>query len=239
MNNLPQHIAIIMDGNGRWAKRRGLKRTEGHKEGVNSVKSVIKVCLQQNIKYLTLFSFSRENWQRPKVEVDFLFSILEQVLSAEVDSLIQQGVRLNFIGDRASLPPSLIFLIEQAEQRTQQQSKLHVNLAVNYSGRWDIVQAALKLHKNISAVVNAPFEELEQQFVKGLSLAKLPELDFFIRTGNEIRVSNFLLWDLAYAELYFSELMWPEFREQAMQAALQEYSLRERRFGKVTDVYVE
>lgn len=233
MLNLPRHVAIVMDGNGRWAESRGLPRVEGHRAGVESVKAIIQSCLQKKIPCLSLFAFSSENWARPAEEVNFLMQLFIEALAREVEELHQYGIRLRFTGDRSSLSADLQAAMDKAEQMTLANGSLILNIVVNYGGKWDIVQAAKKLM--ISALEGGfdPNELDEARFAQALDTAGLIEPDLFIRTSGELRISNFFLWQLAYTELYFTEVYWPDFRAEAFEQALNAYGQRKRRFGQV------
>lgn len=233
---IPQHIAVIMDGNGRWAKNRFLPRIAGHKQGLEAVRNIIKACSQHGVKYLTLFAFSTENWRRPAEEVSFLMGLFMEALKREVNKLHQNNVRFILIGDRSLFDPALQQAIQQAESLTQHNTGLVLTIAANYGGRWDILQAfnrMLQQRSNQSTVAPAQFSEQDLQ--PFLSTKDLPEPDLFIRTGGEQRVSNFLLWQLAYTELYFTDTLWPDFDEAALLQAFQFYQSRERRFGRTSE----
>ncbi len=223
---VPRHIAVVMDGNGRWATRRLLPRGAGHKFGVDALKRLVRGCIAQHVPVLTVFAFSSENWSRPADEVRGLLELFVQVLQRETAELAAQGVRLRFVGCRDAFDARLLELIESAEVDSAAQSRLQLNVALNYGGRWDIVHAAQAL-----AASGEPFTE--QALASHMCLADLPAPDLLIRTGGEHRLSNFLLWQLAYTELYFTDLLWPEFDEKALAAAIAEYARRERRFGGV------
>jgi undecaprenyl diphosphate synthase len=236
---IPKHVAIIMDGNGRWATAKGLARVDGHRQGVQSVRTVIRLCLDKGIGVLTLFAFSSENWRRPHEEVDFLFSLLLQVLEKEVDVLIAQGVSLHIIGDKTALSPVLQKAVEEAEIKSAGQVGLRINIAINFGGQWDIFRAACRMAER-ALTENQPLSAWTMDdFKQELSLAACPPPDLFIRTGGVCRLSNFLLWDLAYTELYFTDCHWPEFQEEDFLQALVEYGQRERRFGGITDASSE
>ncbi len=231
INPLPQHVAIIMDGNGRWARRQGLSVSAGHRAGVEVVRDVLKICSAYQIKIVTLFAFSSENWQRSTIEVKALMALFASYLKREVKKLHQDGVRVRFIGDRQRFSKSLIKQMEQAEQLTLDNTTTTLVIAVDYGGQWDIAHAARQLAEQVKAGSLEPEQinvELLDQYI---SLADLPKPDLCIRTANEHRISNFLLWQLAYAELYFTDTLWPDFGELDMQRALQSYSLRQRRYG--------
>lgn len=231
---LPQHVAIVMDGNGRWAKKRGLLRIAGHRKGVESAKAIIQACINKKIPVLTLWAFGIENWQRPETEVSFLMDLFLSTLKTEARSLHRNNIQLSVIGDKARLNSKLRAIISQTEEATSNNAGLKLNLAISYSGRWDITQAVQKIGEQIQAG-HLTYQEITEDIIKAnLCLAGFPEPDLFIRTSGELRISNFMLWQLAYTELYFTETMWPDFREPEFELALQEYARRERRFGMVT-----
>lgn len=232
---IPQHVAIIMDGNGRWAKARFLPRTAGHAQGVKTVRKVIESCVRSGVRYLTLFAFSSENWQRPQEEVGVLMDLFVQALEKEVKKLNEQGVRLRVIGERSRFSTKLIERIEQAERVTQHNDRLHLTIAASYGGRWDIVQAMHALLQARPDLAQSVQDLTEADIAQHLSMAWAPDPDLFIRTGGEQRVSNFLIWQQAYSELYFTDRFWPEFDENDFQAALAWYQNRERRFGKISE----
>ena len=229
---LPRHIAITMDGNGRWAAARGLARTAGHKAGLTPVRMCIEQCSQRGVEALTLFAFSSENWQRPADEVGRLMSLFVEALDGEITELHGKGVRVRFIGDRRNLSMRLQTRIAAAEARTASNPGLRLQVAMSYGGRWDIVQAAQKFALQAASGAMSPQELSEALFAAHLALAGLPEPDLLIRTGGEQRLSNFLLWDLAYAELYFSPRLWPDFGLNDLEEALGFFASRERRFGQ-------
>ncbi len=224
-----------MDGNGRWARARGLPRTAGHKAGLEAVRTCIRTCTARQIPALTLFAFSSENWGRPSDEVTQLMSLFVEALDREIPELHQNGVRLRFIGERGSLSVRLQSRIAAAEAQTAANERLQLMVAVSYGGRWDIVQAARRLAARCASGALAPQEIGEEQLAGELALAGLPDPDLFIRTGGERRISNFLLWNLAYTELYFSDQLWPEFDAAALDVALAFYAQRERRFGRTAE----
>jgi undecaprenyl diphosphate synthase len=229
--DIPRHVAIIMDGNGRWARKRIMPRIAGHKRGLEAVREVVKQCAGQGIEYLTLFAFSSENWRRPPDEVRFLMSLFREALKREVTKLHQNNIRLVMIGDRSRFDPLLVKEIHDAEKTTQHNAGLTLTIAVNYGGRWDVIQAVQRmLHVHPELV--AGFSE--QDLAPYLSMHYAPEPDLFIRTGGEQRISNFLLWQLAYTELYFTETLWPDFDGEALKLAVQSYRQRERRFGRTS-----
>ncbi len=224
----PRHIAIVMDGNGRWASKRFLPRIAGHKQGVDALKRIVSACPDRKIDTLTVFAFSSENWNRPVEEVSGLMDILAMALSREVPKLQRDGVRLRFIGERQGLSARVKAGLEEAEGITANNTVLTLNVCFNYGGRWDVAQAAHRLASAGTLIT-------EQSLSQALSLAHSSDPDLLIRTGNEMRLSNFLLWQAAYSELYFSPLLWPDFDETALDAALQDYASRERRFGKTSE----
>ncbi len=228
----PEHIAIIMDGNGRWAKNRLLPRVAGHKQGLESVRNIIKACSLHGVKYLTLFAFSTENWRRPKDEISFLMALFMEALKREVEKLHDNNVRFKLIGDRSQFDPTLQQAINNAEKLTEKNTNLVLTIAANYGGRWDILQA---MNKMIHQHPNDKGYYQEQDLMPYLSTYDLPEPDLFIRTGGEQRVSNFLLWQLAYTEMYFTDILWPDFDEQSLLDAFQFYQTRERRFGRTSE----
>jgi undecaprenyl diphosphate synthase len=229
---VPRHVAITMDGNGRWAAARGLSRTAGHKAGLAPVRMCIQECSQRGVEALTLFAFSSENWRRPAAEVASLMGLFIEALDREISELHAKNVRVRFIGARRSLSVRLQSHIAGAEDRTAANDGLKLQVAVSYGGRWDIVQAAQSLARACASGALRPEEISEERFAGALALAGLPEADLLIRTGGEQRVSNFLLWDLAYAELYFTPRLWPEFELADLEAALAFFANRERRFGQ-------
>lgn len=228
---LPRHVAIIMDGNGRWAAARGLPRHAGHKQGVEPVRMCVRECLRHGIGALTLFAFSSENWGRPGEEVSALMGLFMEALDSELDELKENGVRLLFIGDRQGFPVRLQARMKAAEQRTAGNTRLHLQVAVGYGGRWDIVNAARQLAQRCASGAMRPAEISEEDLGAALQLGGLPDPDLFIRTGGERRISNFLLWNLAYTELYFCPDLWPEFTAEGFAAALGDFASRQRRFG--------
>lgn len=223
-----------MDGNGRWAENCGLPRVEGHRAGVEIVKAIVEACLKKNISMLSLFAFSRENWARPTEEVDFLMQLFIVALGQETDRLHEHGICLKFIGDRARLSAELCSQMVSAEALTADNKKLHLNIAINYSGKWDIVQATQAVARHVADGSIAPQKIDELLFKNYLSTAQFPDPDLFIRTSGEQRISDFFLWQLAYTELYFTEVKWPEFTVEEFEQALHIYSLRERRYGLVS-----
>jgi len=232
--DVPSHVAIIMDGNGRWATHRHLPRVAGHSRGVDAVRAAIEACGRQGIRFLTLFAFSSENWRRPRDEVSTLMRLFVSALQREVDKLIENGVRMRVVGQLADFDPNLRALIAQAEQQTAENERLHLTICASYGGRWDIVQATQALLASRPDLAQHPERIREEDLTPHLSLSFAPEPDLLIRTGGERRISNFLLWQLAYTELYFTDLLWPDFDERALEAALAWYRTRERRFGRTS-----
>lgn len=229
---MPKHIAIIMDGNGRWAEKRFLPRALGHQAGVKVVRKIVEYCAQQQIKVLSLFAFSSENWRRPPDEVALLMALFMLTLQQEINRLDRNNICLHFIGDRTALSKALQTKMQAAEQQTQHNTALHLVIAVNYGGKWDITQAVQKIITKMAAGeldIQTPIHhELIQQH---LSISSLPEPDLFIRTGGEQRISNFLLWQLAYTEFYFTPTLWPDFNQEVLKTAIDDFKNRERRFG--------
>jgi undecaprenyl diphosphate synthase len=232
---LPRHIAIIMDGNGRWAAGRGLPRHAGHQAGIAAVRACVECCRKRGIAALTLFAFSSENWSRPNDEVAQLMELFVDALDREIADLHANRVRLRFIGERARLATRLQSRMAAAESQTGGNEGLALQVAMSYGGRWDIVRAAQRLAAQCVERVLQPHELTEQHLQAALELHDLPDPDLFVRTGGERRISNFLLWNLAYTELYFTELNWPDFNEAAFDAALEFYARRERRFGRTAE----
>lgn len=229
---IPRHIAIIMDGNGRWATKRFLPRVAGHSQGLDTVRKIVKECGDVGVEYLTLFAFSSENWRRPEEEVGFLMKLFLTALEKEVSRLDRNNVRLRLIGDMSRFDPLIQERVAQAESLTAKNTGLNLTIAANYGGRWDMLQAfsaCLKANPHLS-----PEEVSEDLLTPHLSMSFAPEPDLFIRTGGEQRISNFLLWQLAYTELYFTDLLWPDFDPAALQASFDWYRQRERRFGRTS-----
>lgn len=227
----PKHIAIVMDGNGRWAKKRLMPRIAGHKRGLESVRTVITQCQKLNIPFLTLFAFSTENWLRPSQEVNFLMSLFQESIKKESSALIKHNIRFKLIGDRKPFPKKLIDKIKELERVTEKNTGLTLSVAVNYGGRWDIVNAINIYQKETH------FKKLltQKSLIQNLSLNYAPDPDLLIRTGGEKRISNFLIWQFSYTELYFTETLWPDFNERALMTALFEFQKRERRYGKTSE----
>ncbi len=231
---MPKHVAIIMDGNGRWATARRLPRVAGHAKGVEAVRSVVEACVRSGVEYLTLFAFSSENWRRPVEEVSLLMRLFIAALEREVDQLQGNGIRLKVVGDIAAFEPRLQQLIAESEARTAANQRLTLSIAANYGGRWDLLQAMQKAVRLNPEIATRP-EQLDESLLSPhLAMAFAPEPDLFIRTGGEQRVSNFLLWQLAYTELYFTERFWPDFDEDSLEEAFNWYRTRERRFGRTS-----
>ncbi|OWT80001.1 MULTISPECIES: polyprenyl diphosphate synthase [unclassified Achromobacter] len=231
---VPNHVAIIMDGNGRWATRRHLPRTAGHAKGVQAVRRVVEGCGRLGVRYLTLFAFSSENWRRPAEEVSLLMRLFVQALEREVDKLDGQGVRLRVVGDLTPFEPRLRDLIEQAQARTAHHDRLHLSICANYGGRWDVLQATRRMLLDNPQLAQQPEGIDEATLSRYLSMAWAPEPDLFIRTGGEQRISNYLIWQLAYTELYFTDRYWPDFGAAELEAAFEWYRTRERRFGRTS-----
>jgi undecaprenyl diphosphate synthase len=231
----PRHIAVIMDGNGRWAKSRGQHRIMGHRKGAESVRRIIRLCGDLGIEHLTLFAFSSENWKRPPREVKLLMELFISVLEKDIDALVENGVRLRIIGDLERFGKRIGKLIKKAEIRTVGNECMQLTIAANYGGRWDITQACRQLAEKSRIGEITPDEISEDMLGQHLVTAGIPEPDLFIRTGGEKRISNFLIWQLAYSELFFSEVLWPDFSKEHLAEALQWYASRERRFGQTSE----
>jgi undecaprenyl diphosphate synthase len=232
---VPRHVAIIMDGNGRWATKRLLPRVAGHVKGVEAVRNCVQACVDRGIEYLTLFAFSSENWRRPEEEVSLLMRLFVTALEREVSKMHANGIRLKVVGDLSRFDGKLRDMIANAERRTANNTRLTLTICANYGGRWDIMQAAAKM---VAANPGAA-EFTEEQLAPHLAMAYAPEPDLFIRTGGEERISNFLLWQLAYSELYFTDTFWPDFSIESLDAAVSSYQNRERRFGRTGDQLAE
>ena len=235
MNRLPHHVAVIMDGNGRWAQRRGMSRVEGHKRGKDSVRTIVEATRQLGIPFLSLFAFSTENWARPRREVNALMSLLRRYLRTEIERLMENEVRVLAIGDVSRLPQSVRLELDRAIARTENNSRLTVGLCVSYSGREDIVQAARALGREVADGHMSVDEIDESAVATRLGTAAMPDPDLLIRTSGEMRISNFYLWQLAYTEIFVTDTLWPEFREPEYVAALEWFQNRERRFGRVLE----
>ena len=233
---VPRHVAVIMDGNGRWAKKRFLPRVAGHVKGVELLREMVRACLERGVQYLTLFAFSSENWRRPQDEVTLLMQLFVKALEQEVEKLDRNGVRLRVIGDLAPFEPRLRELISQAEEKTAGNTRLDLTIAANYGGRWDISQA---VNQMLAAQPEKRAGWNEGDLEPHLSMSFAPEPDLFIRTGGEERISNFLLWQLAYTELYFTPILWPDFDTTEFDKAIISYQKRERRFGRTSEQLVD
>ncbi|MFA4905776.1 MAG: isoprenyl transferase [Candidatus Margulisiibacteriota bacterium] len=228
---VPQHIAIIMDGNGRWAKKRGLPRLAGHKVGADSLKEAVKTCAEAGVKHLTVYAFSTENWKRPEEEVGFLMSLFSQTLDREVAELEKNNVRLRFLGRLQDFSPELQKKMREAMERLSKNTGLNLNVMVSYGGRAEIVDAVRAMMKD-----EVPNDEIKEETIsRYLYTCDIPDPDLLIRTASEMRVSNFLLWQIAYAEIYVTEVLWPDFRKKELLLAIEDYSRRERRFGKTSE----
>jgi undecaprenyl diphosphate synthase len=229
---LPAHVAIIMDGNGRWAKKNGMPRIAGHKRGLESVRGAVKLCVDKGVSYLTLFAFSSENWRRPPTEVKLLMDLFANALESKARKLHENEVCLRVVGDTERFSSRIRMLINRAENLTRENRKLNLTVAANYGGRWDISQACQKIANEVARGDLDPDAVQERDIERHLSTRFLPEPDLFIRTGGEKRISNFLLWQLAYTELYFTDTYWPDFDENCLDQALSVFASRQRRFGK-------
>jgi undecaprenyl diphosphate synthase len=232
VRDVPRHLAIIMDGNGRWARKRFMPRVAGHKRGVDTLRKVIRACIDRGVEYLTVFAFSSENWRRPPEEVSFLMNLFVAALNDEVERLHENGIRLKIVGDLSRFEPRLRELIETGERRTAANSRLTLTIAANYGGRWDILQATNRLAQDRPEKCG---QWTEADLAPYLAMADAPEPDLFIRTGGEQRISNFMIWQLAYTELYFTDRLWPEFDAKTLDAAIASYRRRERRFGRTSE----
>jgi undecaprenyl diphosphate synthase len=228
--SVPRHVAIIMDGNGRWAKKRFLPRVAGHRKGVEVVREVVKACIERGVEYLTLFAFSSENWRRPQEEVTVLMQLFLRALEQEVGKLHNNDIRFKVVGDLSAFDSRIVELVRQGESLTRDNKRLTLTVCANYGGRWDVLQAAERCR------IEDPMAPVtEERLSRFLSMAYAPEPDLFIRTGGEQRVSNFLLWQLAYTELFFTDALWPDFGAEAFEAALTSFRQRERRFGRTSE----
>jgi undecaprenyl diphosphate synthase len=232
---IPEHIAIIMDGNGRWARKRGLPRVAGHKKGVDSVRDVVEACAQLGVKYLTLYTFSTENWNRPKDEVSTLMRLLVRSLKDETDELHQNNIRLTTIGDLSSLPDEVQVQLKEAIEKTKDNKRMTLNLALSYSGRWELIEAIRSIAIKVKNGEMNPEDINDKDFAGYLTTKNIPDPDLLIRTSGEFRVSNFLLWQIAYTEFYISDVYWPEFRRKHLYEAITGFHKRERRFGLVSE----
>lgn len=232
---LPKHIAIIMDGNGRWAKKKGAKRVFGHQNAIKAVRETTETCAELGVEYLTLYAFSTENWNRPKLEVSALMRLLVSTIRKETKTLIKNDVRLHAIGNIEALPKDCQRELQEAIEITKNNKRMTLTLALSYSGRWEILEAAKKLMEAAQKGVIKPDELDEQLFSNHLSTEGVPDPELLIRTSGELRISNFLLWQLAYAELFFTDVLWPDFRKENLIEAILSYQSRERRFGKTSE----
>jgi undecaprenyl diphosphate synthase len=230
--DVPRHVAVIMDGNGRWAKQRFLPRVAGHKRGLEAVRATVRACAKRGVEYLTLFAFSSENWRRPSDEVKFLMQLFVAALEQEVEKLHENGVRFRAIGNLERFEPRIVRLIEQAEALTAGNTRLLLTIAANYGGRWDMLQAVNRMLRERPELAGG-FSESD--LTPYFSMSYAPEPDLFIRTGGEQRISNFLLWQLAYSELYFTDTLWPDFDAAELDRAIRSYQERERRFGRTSE----
>jgi len=235
LTKLPRHLAIIMDGNGRWAQERNLGRIEGHRAGAESVRTIVRCCRRIGIPILTLYAFSKENWQRPKGEVNALWRLLARYLKSELNEMLGNGIRLNTLGDIDELPPTVSGLLHETMEKTSGNRDMILNLALNYSGRSEIVRAARHLAAACAAGEMRPKDVDEATFARYLFTGGMADPDLLIRTSGEERISNFLLWQIAYTELYLSPVYWPDFREPQLLEALADYQRRERRFGRISE----
>ncbi|AMM51089.1 UDP pyrophosphate synthase [Rufibacter sp. DG15C] len=235
LGNLPQHIAVIMDGNGRWAKKKGNLRIFGHQNAITAVRETVEASAELGVQYLTLYAFSTENWSRPKQEVEALMQLLVSTISKETATLNKNNIRLQAIGDTASLPNSCRKQLEEAIAKTSQNTRMTLVLALSYSGRWDITNAVKQVAQAVKTGELLPENITEQTVEKYLATAGMPDPSLLIRTSGEQRISNFLLWQLAYTELYITELLWPDYRKEHLYEAILAYQQRERRFGKTSE----
>ena len=235
IEKLPKHIAIIMDGNGRWAIQHGLDRVGGHHEGVDSVRDIAEAAASLGIKYITLYTFSTENWSRPKEEVDALMSLFVETIIKELDTLNKNNIKLNAIGDLRSLPGENYDKLMETMEKTSKNDRMTLTLALSYSSRWEIINAVKKLGSDIESGKISSAEVSESLFENYLTTSNIPDPELLIRTSGELRISNYLLWQIAYSELYFTDVLWPDFREENLYKAIVEYQERERRFGLTSE----
>ena len=235
LHTLPGHVAVIMDGNGRWAKKKGAARIFGHRNAIKAVREVTEGCAELGIGYLTLYAFSTENWNRPQDEVNGLMELLVSALKNELSTLLDNNVKLQTIGDTANLPNRCQSELAEVMEATESNTGLVLILALNYSGRWEIIDAAKRLAKDVEAGIVNPENIDDSVFAEKLNTAGIPDPELLIRTSGEIRISNFLLWQIAYTELYFVDVLWPDFRKKHLHEALNEFQNRERRFGKTSE----
>lgn len=235
LDNLPQHIAVIMDGNGRWARRQGAKRIFGHRNAIESVRQTTEACAELGIKYLTLYAFSTENWKRPKAEISGLMELLVSTIKKETETLTKNNVRLSSIGDISALPRNCQRELQESKDLTRDHDGLNLILALSYSGRWEIVEAVKDLLKDVKNGAIGPEDINNDIFSSYLCTKGIPDPELLIRTSGELRISNFLLWQIAYTELYITDILWPDFRKENLYEAIVAYQKRERRFGKVIE----
>lgn len=235
MEKLPRHIAIIMDGNGRWAIKHGLDRVDGHHEGVDSVRDIAEAAASLGIEYITLYTFSTENWSRPKDEVDALMSLFVETIVKELDTLNKNNIRLNAIGDLESLPAENYRKLVETMEKTSKNNRMTLTLAMSYSSRWEIIDAVKKISSDVESG-NLKSESITENLFEGyLATRNIPDPELLIRTSGELRISNYMLWQIAYSELYFTDVLWPDFREEELYKAIVEYQDRERRFGLTSE----
>lgn len=234
LGSLPKHLAIIMDGNGRWALERNMSRIRGHQQGIETVRDIVKACSQLGVKYLTLYAFSIENWKRPTTEVSGLMKLLEKYLKQELDELHENNVKMNSIGKISSLPKVIQRLLHESQEKTAENTGLNLTLALSYSGRWDIVRAVQMIGLDVRRGKVSPEDISEELFSSYLATSDMPDADFLIRTSGEMRLSNFLLWEMAYGEMYITDKYWPEFSRNDLYDALSNFVKRERRYGKTS-----
>ncbi|HBN03082.1 MAG TPA: isoprenyl transferase [Bacteroidetes bacterium] len=238
LNKLPKHIAIIMDGNGRWAKEKGKFRIFGHQNGVKAVREVSEGCAELGVEYLTLYAFSTENWNRPKIEVNALMTLLVKTIRSETQTLMKNGIKLDAIGDRTTLPSECLKELDEAINATKDNTRMTLILALSYSAKWDIVNATRTIaQKALNGEI--ALEDVNEELIdRTLTTHKYPHPELMIRTSGELRISNFLLWEIAYSELYFTTVLWPDYRKEHLYEAIMEYQSRERRFGKTSEQLV-
>ena len=235
LTKLPRHIAIIMDGNGRWARKRLMNRIHGHREGAKSVRAAVTTCRKLNIPYLTLYAFSKENWRRPAQEVNALWDLLLEYIDKQLPEMLEKRIRLNTIGDEEGLPERVVKALDDAKEKTSKNTDMVVNLAINYGGRQEIITGIKKLLRAVAEDKILPEDITMETFSDYLFTSGQPDPDLLIRTSGEFRISNFLLWQLAYTEIYVTPVLWPDFREKELVEAIKDYQKRERRFGRTSD----
>jgi len=235
LGSVPQHVAIIMDGNGRWAKKKGLPRAAGHKKGIGTVREIVEACANLGVKYLTLYTFSTENWRRPKTEVSTLMRLIVKSLKDETDQLHKNNIKLTAIGNSDMLPPEVKEELEDAFEKTKMNTKMTLNLALSYSGRWELTHAVKNIAKDVK-LGNIDIDEISEETISNyLDTKDMPDPELLIRSGGEMRISNFLLWQIAYSEIYITNTLWPEFKTSNLIEAIEEFQKRERRFGLVSE----